>query len=85
MEEKSAFSEAKTRTPKGNARERERIVMDKMEALLSLGDERDFTESLVSVLGLAPGEPRFEAALSVWRSLQKQQPSRPRKRQTRRL
>lgn len=84
MEEKSAFSEAKTRTSKGNARERERIVMDKMELLLSFTDERDFIEGLVKFLNLAPGEPRFQAALNVWRSLQKQ-PSRPRKQKTRRL
>jgi hypothetical protein len=84
MNEKSAFSEAKTRTPKGNARERERIVMDKMEELLSLPDERDFMEALVKFLNLAPGEPHFEEALAVWRSLQKQ-PFHPQKQRIPRL
>ena len=55
-------------------------VMDKMEDLLSLRDERDFMEGLTEFLELTPGEPRFEAALAVWRSLQTQPSHRRRPR-----
>lgn len=81
MKTKSAFNEAKPLTAKAGVIAREREVMDKMEELLCLRDERDFKEALTEFLELTPGEPHYEAALAVWRSLQKQ-PSRPRKPQT---
>jgi hypothetical protein len=78
MKTKSAFNEAKPLTAKAGVKAREREIMDKMEEMLGLLDERDFKEALTEFLELTPGEPRFEAALTVWRSLQKQ-PSYPRK------
>jgi hypothetical protein len=78
MKTKSAFNEAKPLTAEAGVKAREREVMDKMEEMLGLLDERDFMEALSEFLELTPGEPRFEAALEVWRSLQKQ-PSHPQK------
>jgi hypothetical protein len=72
MKTESAFHEAKPLTAKAAARAREREVMDKMDDMLSLRDERDFKEALTEFLELTPGEPRYEAALAVWRSLQTQ-------------
>ena len=84
MKTKSAFNEARPLTAKAGVRAREREVMAKMDDLLALRDERDFIEGLTEFLELTPGEPRFEAALVVWRSLQTQ-PSHPRKRKIRLL
>lgn len=84
MKTKTAFHEAKPLTAKAGVRAREREVMDKMEDLLALRDERDFMEGLTEFLELTPGEQRYEAALAVWRSLQTQ-PSHQRKRQIRPL
>jgi hypothetical protein len=81
MKTKSAFNEAKPLTAKAGVKARERELMDKMEEMLDLRDERDFKEALTEFLELTPGEPHYEEALSVWRSLQKR-PSHPRKPQT---
>lgn len=81
MKTKSAFEEAKPLTAKAAADARRRAVMDKMEELLEFTEENDFKEALTEFLELTPGEPHYEAALAVWRSL-KTQPSRPRKPRT---
>jgi hypothetical protein len=66
----TAFREARTLTPAAAAKARADAVMRKMEELMTLRDERDFIEGLSEFLELKPGEPRYEAALKIWRSSQ---------------
>jgi hypothetical protein len=70
MKPRSAFSEAKPRSAKGNVRLREQLANEKVDELLSMGDEASFIES-ISIFGIKHGEPRFEAALAAWRESQK--------------
>ena len=68
MRVEKPFDVAKPRTPKGEARVREGVAMDAMRTLTEIGDEETFKEVLSRVYGIKPGEPRYEAALSAWRS-----------------
>ena len=68
MREEKPFDIAKPRTPKGEARVRERVALDAMRTLTEIGDEETFKEILNRVYGIKPGEPRYEAALSAWRA-----------------
>ena len=70
MKPKSAFSEAKARTAKGNARFREKLANEKVEDLLGMGDVDVFVESLLA-FGLKRGELRFAQALAAWRESQR--------------
>jgi len=63
------FDIARPRTPKDEARVRERVTMDAMGILLEIGDEESFKESL-RIYGMMPGQPRYEAALTIWRETQ---------------
>jgi hypothetical protein len=67
MRKERPFDIAKPRTPKGEARVRERVAMDAMGTLTEIGDEETFKEILNRVYGIKPGEPRYEAALRAWR------------------
>lgn len=67
MRKEKPFDVAKPRTPKGEARVRERVVMDAMRTLIEIGDEEAFKDILIRVYGIKPGEPRYEAALRAWR------------------
>ena len=67
MRKDRPFDVAKPRTPKGEARVRERVAMDAMRTLTEIGDEETFKEILNRVYGIKPGEPRYEAALRAWR------------------
>jgi hypothetical protein len=67
--EKSPFDEARPRTPKGAALQREKIVMAEMGKLLALADENDVKKVLEAVYEIRPGTQRFEDVLSVWREL----------------
>ena len=68
MRKERPFEVAKPRTPKGEARVRERIALDAMRVLTEIGDEETFKDILNRVYGIKPGEPRYEAALSAWRA-----------------
>ena len=68
MRKDRPFDVAKPRTPKGEARVRERVAMDAMRTLTEIGDEETFKEILNRVYGIKPGEPRYEAAVSAWRA-----------------
>jgi hypothetical protein len=57
MPEKSAFNVAKTRTPKSEARARERLVMSAMDILMATGTIEEFNEAL-DIYGIKPGDPR---------------------------
>ncbi len=68
MREERPFEVAKTRTPKGAARAREKIIMAKMAELLKESTEASFKEKLENSFGIKPGSPQFDAALKAWRS-----------------
>ncbi len=70
MKKEIPFEIAKHRTPKGEARVRERVAMDAMGMLMAIGDEEKFKEALTRLYGIKPGEPRFQAALAAWREAQ---------------
>jgi hypothetical protein len=59
MKKTSAFEEAKPRTPKGEARKRERKIMDAMADLLDLDDEETYKRVLAEKFGIKPGNPRY--------------------------
>jgi hypothetical protein len=70
----SAFNEAKPRTPKGEARQREVQMMKDIERLVNLKDEEEFKSSLAELYGIVPGHPRYEKAMAIWRKLQREKP-----------
>jgi len=67
MREEKPFDIAKPRTPKGEARVRERVAIDAMRTLIEIDDEGTFKEALSRFYGIKPGESRYEAALKAWR------------------
>ena len=67
MQKDRPFDVAKPRTPKGEARVRERVALDAMRVLTEIGAEKTFRDILNRVYGIKPGEPRYEAALRAWR------------------
>ena len=69
MRKEKPFDVARPRTPKDEARIRERVTMDAMAMLLEIGNEDSFKEAL-KIYGITPGEPRFEAVLAAWREAQ---------------
>lgn len=66
MKKTSVFQEAKPRTPKAEARERERKIMDAMADLLDLDDEETFKRILAEKFGIKPGNPRYQKAIATW-------------------
>ena len=69
MRKERPFDIAKPRSPKGEARVRERVALDAMSVLTEIGDKETFKKALL-LYGIKPGESRYEAALSAWRSAQ---------------
>jgi hypothetical protein len=69
MKKQSPFSEAKPRTPKSEAQQREIKVMRAMEELVDVGDEDDFKRRLAERFGILPGHPRYQKAMATWREL----------------
>ena len=67
MRKERSFDIARPRTPKDEARVRERVTMDAMGMLMAIQDEEKFKEALSSLYRIMPGEPRYEAALAAWR------------------
>ena len=57
----------KTKTAKGNIRQRERDLMAKLEKLMDINDEDTFCEGLEKEFGIKPGDPRYEKAMNAWR------------------
>jgi len=66
---KSPFDEAKPRTSRSEARQREIKVMKAMEELADIADEEEFKKKLAERFDILPGHPRFEKALATWRGL----------------
>jgi hypothetical protein len=67
----SPFEEAKPRTPKGEARQREIRAMKAMEELLNLDEEEAFKRSLAERYSILPGNPRYDPILATWRELRR--------------
>ena len=65
MKKPDAFSEAKPRTPKGEARQREIKAMKGMEELLNLDAEEDLKRNLAEKYQMLPGDPRFDRVLAI--------------------
>ena len=70
MKKRSAFSEVRPRTAKGDALMRERVAMDAMRTLTQVEEESKFIELLTTRYHLKPGQPQYEAALIAWREAQ---------------
>jgi hypothetical protein len=68
VQEKKPFAVAKPRTPKGEARAREKVMIEKMRALLSESTEESFKEKLELAFGIKPGTQQSNDALEAWRS-----------------
>ena len=71
MKKPNAFNEAKPRTPKGEARQREVKAMKAMEDLSNLDDEGEYKRILAEIYGIVPGHPRYDKAMATWRELQR--------------
>jgi hypothetical protein len=71
MKRTSAFQEAKPRTPKGEARNRERKIMDAMADLLELDDEETYKRILAEEFGIKPGNPRYQKAMATWAEIRR--------------
>jgi len=71
MKKQSTFHQAKPRTPKGEARQREIKAMKAMEELSNLGDEDEYKRILAEVYGIRPGHPGYDKAMATWRELQR--------------
>jgi hypothetical protein len=74
MKKPSAFNDAKPRTPKGDARQREIKTMRAMEELTNLGEEDEYKRILAEDYGILPGHPRYLKAMATWRELQRGKP-----------
>jgi hypothetical protein len=70
----SAFEEAKPRTPRSEARQREITVMKAMEDLKDMDDEEEYKLALAEVYGILPGHPRYSKALATWKDLRRGKP-----------
>ena len=71
MKKTSAFHEAKPRTSKGEARKRERKIMDAMADLLDLDDEESYKRVLAEKFGIKPGNSRYQKALATWAEIRR--------------
>jgi hypothetical protein len=71
MKKTSVFQEARLRTPKGEARERERKIMDAMADLLDLDDEETYKRVLAEKFGIKPGNPRYQQAMATWAEIRR--------------
>ena len=71
MKKDSPFHEAKPRTSKSAARQREAKAMEVMADLANLGDEEEYKKMLAELFEIKPGHPRYEKAMTTWREIQR--------------
>lgn len=71
MTKRSPFHEAKPRTPKDEAHQREIKRARAMEDLLQIRDEEIFRQRLRENFGIGPGQPKFDPILAIWREYQR--------------
>jgi hypothetical protein len=67
MKKSSIFNEAKPRTPRGEARQRENDAARAIEDLLQINDEGKFKQNLTEHYGIVPGSPKYDQIMSIWR------------------
>jgi len=67
----SDFDEARPRTPKNEARQREIKAKKAMRELTDLDDEGEYKRILAEKYGIVPGHSRYEKAIAAWRELQR--------------
>lgn len=67
----SSFHEAKPRTPRGEARQREIKAMRAIEELLNLHDESTFQRALAEDYRIVRGSPRYDQIMAIWREQQR--------------
>jgi hypothetical protein len=63
----TAFNEARPRTPKAEARQREIAARKAMEELLELRDDDKCKLFLAARFGIGPGDPRYQKVMAIWR------------------
>ncbi len=71
MEIPSDFNEARPRTPKGEARQREIKAKRAIRDLSNLEDEGEYKRILAEKYGIIPGRPRYEKAIAAWKEVQR--------------
>jgi hypothetical protein len=74
MKKTSSFDEARPRTLKSEARQREIAAMKAMEELNNLDDEEEYKLALAELYGILPGHPRYAKAIATWRDLRREKP-----------
>lgn len=74
MKKPSAFNEAKPRTPKSEARQRETKALKLIQELIDICDEDAYKNILAKRFGIVPGHPRYERAMATWREAQRGRP-----------
>jgi hypothetical protein len=72
VKRRSPFHEAKPRTPRGEARQREIKTMREIEKLSNIRDEDEYRSTLAELYEIVPGHPRYEKAMAAWRKLQRE-------------
>lgn len=68
MKKSSAFNDAKPRTPRGEARQREIKATRAMEELLNFADEEELRAKLANHYGIVPGNIKYDQILAIWRA-----------------
>jgi hypothetical protein len=71
MKKSRPFDEAKPRTPKSEARQREIQTARDIARLLNLEDEEEYKTSLEELYGITPGHPRYDKAMAAWQDFQR--------------
>lgn len=61
------FDSLRPRTPRGQARLRERQLKEKLEQLLEAEDEETFKRGLEEDFGIRPDHAKYAEMLKIWR------------------
>jgi hypothetical protein len=48
--------------------------MRQLERLIDIRDEEEYKLSLAELYKIAPGHPRYERAMAIWRELRREKP-----------
>jgi hypothetical protein len=66
MKKRSPFEEAKPRTPRGEARQRELEAAKAIEQLLELDDVEELKRQLAENYGIGPSHQKYDQIMNVW-------------------
>ena len=70
-DKKQLYHTTGAKSPRAAAREREKLMVRKMEELLALEDRELFKTRLKTDFGIGPDHPRFKAMLAVFDAQQR--------------